>query len=92
MSVDEKYEPIMVALRTTDAKIECTVTWQDEDTSNYDLKSLSMGKAKREIRKWLARDGYRPIDRWVRAASDPEQIIRHFDRPTPRERLAPLVR
>jgi hypothetical protein len=92
MSMDQAHEPIAVALRQTDSSIECKVTWQDEDTSDYDLKSVSMHSAKREVRAWLARDGYRPVDRWKAAAADPHQILRHFARPPANDRLAPLVR
>jgi hypothetical protein len=90
--MDETHEPIEVALCQTDSKIECKVTWQDEDTSNYDLRSLSMHRAKREIKAWLARDGYRPIDRWSAADADRHRLVRHFRRPPANDRLAPTVR
>jgi hypothetical protein len=90
--VDQTHEAIEVVLCQTDSKIECTVTWQDEDTSDYDLKSLSMHRAKHEIRAWLARDGYRPVDRWRAAEADGRRLVRHFSRPPADDRLAPLVR
>ena len=54
MSGEETYEPIAVVLREASTAIECTVTWQDEESSKYELKSPSMHKAKHEIRPWLA--------------------------------------
>jgi len=87
--MDENREPIEVVLRQTDSKIDCRVTWQDEETSGYDLRSLSMRRAKREIKAWLGRDGYRPVDRW-RAGDG--RIVRHFRRPPANDRLLPTVR
>jgi hypothetical protein len=92
MSVDETREPIQVVLSQTDSKIACRVTWPDDDTTDYDLRSLSMHRAKREIRAWLARDGYQPVDRWSRADGDGHRIVRHFKQPPADDRLAPLVR
>jgi len=92
VSDDAIHEPVTVLLRQTDAKIECTVTWPDEDSRDYDLQSLSMHQAKREIKAWLARDGYRPVDRWAAPGPDGQQLMRHFARPPANDRIFPATR
>ncbi len=91
MTTDNPAEAIEVMLRQAGAKIECTVTWLDEDTSDHDLESRSFHHAKREVRAWLARDGWVPVDRWSSAGTD-GRIVRHFRRPPVNDRLFPLVR
>jgi hypothetical protein len=85
-------EAIEVVLRQADAKIECKVTWLDDEASNYDLESTSLHHAKREIKAWLARDGWVPVDGWSPAGTDGHQIARHFHRPPAHDRMFPTVR
>jgi hypothetical protein len=92
MSTDETDTVIEVVLRQAGAKIECKVTWPDEDVTDYDLQSVSLHRAKHEIKAWLARDGLVPVDRWSAAGTDSHQIMRHFKRPPANDRLTPLVR
>jgi hypothetical protein len=92
MTSDETGGVIEVVLRQAGAKIECRVTWPDEDATDYDLRSVSLHRAKHEIKAWLARDGFVPVDRWSTAGTDGHQIMRHFRRPPANDRLAPLVR
>ena len=92
MTTDSANQAIQVVLRRVGAKIERTVTWLDEETTDYDLGSLSLHRAKRETKVWLARDGWVPVDRWSAAGTDGDQVMRHFRRPPANDRLAPLVR
>jgi len=92
MTADETDEVIEVVLRQASAKIECRVTWPDEQATDYDLRSVSLHRAKHEIKAWLARDGFVPVDRWSAAGTDGHQITRHFKRPPANDRLAPLAR
>jgi hypothetical protein len=92
LTTDPENQAIEVVLRQADAKIECTVTWLDEETAHYDLGSLSLHRAKRQTKAWLARDGWVPVDRWSAAGTDGNQVMRHFRRPPANDRLAPLVR
>ncbi len=79
-------------LRQADGKIECEVTWLDEEATGHDLESRSLHHAKREVKAWLARDGWVPVDRWSRAGTDGNQIMRHFQQRPANDRLFPLVR
>jgi hypothetical protein len=91
LTADATNQAVEVALRQVGAKIECTVTWLDEEATNHDLQSVSLHHAKHEIKAWLARDGFVPVDRW-RAAGADGKVMRHFRRPPANDRLAPLVR
>ena len=91
MTTDATNEAIEVVLRQVGAKIECTVTWLDEEAADYNLRSVSLHRAKREIKAWLAQDGFVPVDRW-RVADADDKVMRHFRRPPANDRLAPLVR
>lgn len=79
-------------LRQVGAKIECAVTWLDEEAADHELGSVSLRHAKREVKAWLARDGWVPVDRWSAVSAAGDQIVRHFRRPPANDRLAPLVR
>jgi hypothetical protein len=92
LTADATNEAIEVVLRQVGAKIECTVTWLDEEAAPYDLRSVSLHRAKHEIKAWLARDGFVPVDRWSAVGADGNQVMRHFRRPPANDRLAPLVR
>jgi hypothetical protein len=82
---------VQVVLRQADAKIECKVTWPDDDATDHDLDSVSLHHAKREIKAWLAGDGFEPVDRWRPVGTDGNQIVRHFLRRPAKDTL-PLVR
>jgi hypothetical protein len=92
VTTDNPDEAIEVVLGQVGAKIECKVTWLDEEARNYDLESTSLHRAKREVKAWLARDGWVPVDRWSPAGPDGHQIERHFHRPSANDRLTPLTR
>jgi hypothetical protein len=92
LSEDEIHDPIAVVLREAGTRIECTVTWQDEESSKYDLKSSSMHQAKHEVRAWLAHEGYKPIDRWRSTGDSGQAILRHFRKPPLYERSPIPVR
>ena len=80
-----------MVLHQADAKIECKVTWPDGDATDQDLQSVSLHHAKREIKAWLAGDGFEPVDRWRPLSTDGRQIVRHFLRRPANDR-PPLVR
>ena len=46
MTTDEIDTVIEVVLRQAGAKIECKVTWPDEDVTEYDLQPVSLHRAK----------------------------------------------
>jgi hypothetical protein len=94
MPADETGGAFEVLLRQGNTKIECRVTWLDESTSEYDLRSLSMHHAKREITASLVDQGFWPVDRWSTVHADAHETIRHFKRMGPNDdRLRlPLVR
>jgi hypothetical protein len=91
MSADNPDTAIEVVLRQLGAKIECKVTWLDGDATDYDLGSLSLHRAKRQMKASLARDGYIPVDRWSPADAD-GKVMRHFARPPANDRVFPTVR
>jgi hypothetical protein len=92
VTADNPDGAIEVVLRQVGAKVECTVTWLDEETTDYDLGSLSLHHAKHQMRAQLARDGYVPVDRWSSAGADGHQVMRHFARPPANDRLFPTTR
>jgi hypothetical protein len=92
VTADSPDGAIEVVLRQVGAKIEGKVTWLDGDATDYDLGPVSLHHAKRQMRAWLARDGYAPVDRWSPAGTDGDQIMRHFARPPAHEKLFPGTR
>jgi hypothetical protein len=92
LTADSPGGAIEVMLRQADGKVECEVTWLNEGTTGHDLQSRSLRHAKREVRAWLARDEWVPVDGWSRAGTDGNQITRHFQRRPANDRLLPLVR
>jgi hypothetical protein len=80
MSTDAVDGLVAVSLRQDDAKIECKVTWQDDNVAEYNLRSSSMHRAKREITASLGKEGLQPVDRWSVVESDGHEVIRHFSR------------
>jgi len=71
---------VAVSLRQGSAKIECKVTWQDDNVAEYSLRASSMHRAKREITASLRKDGLLPVDRWSVVESDSHKVMRHFSR------------
>jgi hypothetical protein len=69
-----------VSLLQGDSKIECKVTWQDDNVAEYNLRASSMHRAKREITASLRKAGLRPVDRWSVPESDSHEVMRHFSR------------
>jgi hypothetical protein len=67
-----------VVLRRAGTKIECTVAWPNGEACERDMEAGSLRHAKREVKAWLAGDGFVPADRWRRAGTDGDQIVRHF--------------
>ena len=80
MAADAIDEIVAVSLRQSHAKIECEVTWQDDNVAEYDLRASSMHRAKREITASLLKKGLLPVDRWSVVESDGHDALRHFSR------------
>lgn len=80
-----------MVLRQADTKIECTVTWPNGEASERDMEAGSLHHAKREVKAWLAGDGFVAADRWRPVGTDGDQIVRHFLRRAALDRI-PLVR
>ena len=70
MSANAMDEIVAVSLRQGNTKIECKVTWQDDNAAEYDLRASSMHRAKREITASLGKEGLLPVDRWSAVESD----------------------
>jgi hypothetical protein len=87
VTTDSPEGAVEVVLRQAGTKIECTVTWPDEQASGHDLEGHSLHHAKREIKAWLERDGFVPVDRWRPVGTDGNQIVRHFLRPLAKDRF-----
>jgi hypothetical protein len=48
---------------------------EDESEHEYDVTSLSMRGAQREITGWLIRNGYAPVARWTAEAADGGDVV-----------------
>jgi hypothetical protein len=84
---------VAVSLRQGSSKIECTVTWQDENVAEYNLRASSIHRAKREITASLRTEGLLPVDRWSVVAPDGHEVMRHFSRSSAGDRWNfPIVR
>jgi hypothetical protein len=53
---------VVVSLRQRNSKIECKVTWQDENVTEYEPRSSSLRRAKREITASLVKEGLLPVE------------------------------
>lgn len=62
--LEEEAGPIEVWLRQQNILISCMIVYEDETTTEYDVDSLSMRGAQREVTGWLIREGYTPDGRW----------------------------
>jgi hypothetical protein len=71
---------VAVSLLQGTSKIECKVTWQDDNVAEYNLRASSMHRAKREITASLRQEGLLPVDRWSVMESDGHEVMRHFSR------------
>jgi hypothetical protein len=80
MSANVMDEVVVVSLRQGNAKIECKVTWQDDNVAEYDLRASSVHRAKREITASRRKQGLLPVDRWSDVESDVREVVRHFSR------------
>jgi hypothetical protein len=69
---------VAVSLRQGRSKIECKVTWQDDNVTEYDLRSSSLHRAKREITASLVKGGLQPVERWSVVDSNGHELLRHF--------------
>lgn len=92
MSANAMDEIVAVSLRQGNAKIECKVTWQDDNVADYPLLASSMHRAKREITSSLGKEGLLPVDRWSVAESGGGEVMRHFSRRGPDRWNVPTVR
>ncbi len=81
--------PIEVFLSQTDMSITCRAYRDEEDgrMQEWDIDSLSMRGAQREITSWLAGQAYTPAGRWSVESDGPRghETVRQF-RPTPASR------
>jgi hypothetical protein len=80
MSANAIDEIVAVTLRQDDAKIECKVTWPDDNVAEYNLRASSMHGAKREISASLRKEGLLPVDRWSAVEPPAHAVTRHFSR------------
>jgi hypothetical protein len=80
MSADPMDEIVAASLRQRSAKVECNVTWQDGNVSQYNLHASTIRRAKREISASLRKKGLRPVDRWSVVESDGREFVRRFSR------------
>jgi hypothetical protein len=78
VTTDNPEGAVEVVLRQAGTKIECTVTWPDGEASERYMEAGSLHHAKREVKAWLAGDGFVPVDRWRHVGTDGNQIVRHF--------------
>jgi hypothetical protein len=69
-SGQEKASPIEVWLTQQNMTVTCRVVHEDESTEQWDIDSLSMRGAQREITGWLLNQGYKPDGRWVTELQD----------------------
>jgi len=80
MSADPMEEIVAASRRDRSAKVECDVTWQDGNVSEYSLRTSTIRRAKREISASLRKKGLLPVDRWSVIESDGREVTRHFSR------------
>lgn len=71
-----KPSPIEVWLRQDNMQVSCMIVREDETTSEYEVNSMSMRGAQRELTGWLIRDGYEPVGRWQDEADS--ETVRRF--------------
>jgi hypothetical protein len=69
-TITDKAGPIEVWLSQDKKTVTCRVVYEDESTEHFNVESLSMRGAQREITGWLIREGYKPDGRWTAEAED----------------------
>ncbi len=74
-SESTKPSPVEVWLRQQNLVVTCTVVHEDETTAEYDVQSLSMRGAQREMTGYLLRQGYSPVGRWDAEATDDDGVV-----------------
>lgn len=57
--------PILAWLSQTDIEIECHVIYEGVTIDELDVDTLDLGRAKRELVRYLVGLGYRPVTPWV---------------------------
>lgn len=79
----QQRKPIEVWLTRRNLAVTCRVVHEDESTDEYDVQSLSMRGAQREMTGYFKREGYEPAGRWITAQAaevedGPEETYRRF--------------
>ncbi len=69
--------PIEVWLRHVNMEVACTVVHEDESTHRYDVDSLSLRGAQREMTGYFISQGYEPVGRWE-VEGLAEETVRRF--------------
>lgn len=72
--------PIEVWLTQANMVVSYRVVYEDETTSEYDVESLSMRGAQREVTGDLINQGYKPDGRWVTESVEMDQPIETWRR------------
>lgn len=67
--------PIEVWLRQVNMEVACTVVNEDESTARYDVDSLSLRGAQREMTGYLISQGYEPVGRWETVQQVPDRNV-----------------
>jgi hypothetical protein len=65
MPIFSKGGPIEVWLSQKNLEVTCTLVREDESTTDFDVESISLRGAQREITGWLIDEGYQPAGRWT---------------------------
>lgn len=81
MSIASKLGPIEVWLSQPNMTITCKVVYENESTTDYDVESLSMRGAQREMTGFFLQQGYKAAGRWEYEDGEGRECVRRF-RPT----------
>jgi hypothetical protein len=76
-----KSGPIEVWLRQANLEVVCNVVYEDETSAQYEVSSMSMRGAQREMTSFFIAEGYKPVGRWEVEASDANgalETVRRF--------------
>jgi len=74
-------QPVEVWLTQRNLAVDCRIVREDETSDDYDMNSMSLRGAQREITGYLIGQGYRPAGRWETAAEDDRgaaETVRRF--------------
>ena len=70
-----KKGPIEVWLTQPNLEVSCMIVHEDESTDvGFDVTSMTMRGAQREMTGWFISQGYTPVGRWESARSKLEDI------------------